>query len=182
MVPGREARPHSLGRARRRVCALRASPAAAYVRTTTETSGVAVQWNEKCIVVTPDERGSKDSRSPTSRRRSTAPSTTGWSTPRSAAGCAVEPAAQVRARRRQRRAAGGHLPQRRVAPARTGAARSVGDRPDHRDVREHARPARRRHHPRRRHRAQQRQLHVHHRSDQRDAAAGHACWPISRTR
>ncbi|MCA1665159.1 MAG: hypothetical protein LC659_12975, partial [Myxococcales bacterium] len=33
---------------------------AAYVRTTTETSGVPVQWNEKCVVVTIDERGSKD--------------------------------------------------------------------------------------------------------------------------
>jgi hypothetical protein len=35
-------------------------PAAAYVRTTTESSGVAVQWNEKCVVVTVDQRGSKD--------------------------------------------------------------------------------------------------------------------------
>lgn len=37
------------------------APAArAYVRTTTETSGVPVQWNERCIVVTIDQRGSKD--------------------------------------------------------------------------------------------------------------------------
>jgi hypothetical protein len=41
-------------------CALANSPAAAYVRTTTETSGVPVQWNEKCVVVTVDQRGSKD--------------------------------------------------------------------------------------------------------------------------
>ncbi len=41
-------------------CALLARPAVAYVRTTTETSGVPVQWNEKCIVVTIDLRGSKD--------------------------------------------------------------------------------------------------------------------------
>lgn len=34
--------------------------ARAYVRTTTATSGVAVQWNERCVVVTIDERGSKD--------------------------------------------------------------------------------------------------------------------------
>jgi hypothetical protein len=40
--------------------AVASSPAAAYVRTTTESSGVAVQWNEKCVVVTVDERGSKD--------------------------------------------------------------------------------------------------------------------------
>ncbi|HEY2743634.1 MAG TPA: hypothetical protein VGL86_03390 [Polyangia bacterium] len=32
----------------------------AYVRTTTETSDVPVQWNEGCVVVTPDLRGSKD--------------------------------------------------------------------------------------------------------------------------
>ena len=42
------------------LCAQLACPAAAYVRTTTETSGVPVQWNEKCIVVTIDMRGSKD--------------------------------------------------------------------------------------------------------------------------
>jgi hypothetical protein len=43
------------------LCAqLASSPAAAYVRTTTETSGVAVQWNEQCVVVTIDLRGSKD--------------------------------------------------------------------------------------------------------------------------
>jgi hypothetical protein len=41
-------------------CALASSPAAGYVRTTTESSGVPVQWNEKCIVVTIDQRGSKD--------------------------------------------------------------------------------------------------------------------------
>ncbi|HEX9102792.1 MAG TPA: hypothetical protein VF997_11345, partial [Polyangia bacterium] len=41
-------------------CALVAFPAAAYVRTTTETSHVPVQWNEKCVVVTIDMRGSKD--------------------------------------------------------------------------------------------------------------------------
>jgi hypothetical protein len=42
-------------------CALASSSsAAAYVRTTTETSGVPVQWNEKCVVVTIDLRGSKD--------------------------------------------------------------------------------------------------------------------------
>jgi hypothetical protein len=39
---------------------LPAMPAVAYVRTTTETSGVAVQWNEKCVTVTADMRGSKD--------------------------------------------------------------------------------------------------------------------------
>jgi hypothetical protein len=39
---------------------LSATPARAYVRTTTETSGVAVQWNERCVVVTIDQRGSKD--------------------------------------------------------------------------------------------------------------------------
>ena len=37
-----------------------ASSAAAYVRATTETSGVPVQWNEHCVVVTVDQRGSKD--------------------------------------------------------------------------------------------------------------------------
>ena len=37
-----------------------AAPAAAYVRTTTETSGAAVQWDEQCVVVTIDLRGSKD--------------------------------------------------------------------------------------------------------------------------
>lgn len=37
-----------------------ALPARAYVRTTTETSNVPVQWNERCIVVTIDQRGSKD--------------------------------------------------------------------------------------------------------------------------
>jgi hypothetical protein len=37
-----------------------ASPAAAYVRTTTEMSGVPVQWNEHCVVMTIDQRGSKD--------------------------------------------------------------------------------------------------------------------------
>jgi hypothetical protein len=37
-----------------------ALPALAYVRTTTETSGVPVQWNERCVVVTIDQRGSKD--------------------------------------------------------------------------------------------------------------------------
>jgi MYXO-CTERM domain-containing protein len=37
-----------------------AGPAFAYVRTTTEISGVPVQWNERCIVVTVDQRGSKD--------------------------------------------------------------------------------------------------------------------------
>ena len=42
------------------MCALFAAPAEAYVRTTTETTGVPVQWNEKCIVVTIDLRGSKD--------------------------------------------------------------------------------------------------------------------------
>lgn len=42
------------------LCAQVAFPAAAYVRTTTETSGVPVQWNEKCVVVTIDMRGSKD--------------------------------------------------------------------------------------------------------------------------
>ena len=42
------------------IFALPAMPAVAYVRTTTETSGVAVQWNEKCVTVTIDERGSKD--------------------------------------------------------------------------------------------------------------------------
>ncbi|MDB4966342.1 MAG: peptidase and matrixin and adamalysin [Myxococcales bacterium] len=35
-------------------------PAVAYVRTTTEVSGVPVQWNERCVVVTIDQRGSKD--------------------------------------------------------------------------------------------------------------------------
>ncbi len=34
--------------------------ALAYVRTTTETSDVPVQWNVGCVVVTPDLRGSKD--------------------------------------------------------------------------------------------------------------------------
>ena len=42
------------------VCAQVALPAAAYVRTTTEMSGVPVQWNEHCVVVTIDLRGSKD--------------------------------------------------------------------------------------------------------------------------
>jgi hypothetical protein len=37
-----------------------AAPAAAYVRTTTEASNVPVQWNEHCIIVTIDQRGSKD--------------------------------------------------------------------------------------------------------------------------
>ena len=37
-----------------------AAPAFAYVRTTTEVSGVPVQWNERCVVVTIDQRGSKD--------------------------------------------------------------------------------------------------------------------------
>jgi len=37
-----------------------AHPADAYVRTTTEASGVPVQWNEHCVVVTVDQRGSKD--------------------------------------------------------------------------------------------------------------------------
>jgi hypothetical protein len=42
------------------VCAFLAAPAAAYVRTTSESSGVPVQWNEHCVVVTIDKRGSKD--------------------------------------------------------------------------------------------------------------------------
>jgi hypothetical protein len=42
------------------ICAQGPSDAAAYVRTTTESSGVPVQWNERCVVVTIDERGSKD--------------------------------------------------------------------------------------------------------------------------
>src|SRR3954447_22792408 len=37
-----------------------AGSAFAYVRTTTEVSGVPVQWNERCVVVTVDSRGSKD--------------------------------------------------------------------------------------------------------------------------
>lgn len=37
-----------------------APDARAYVRTTTETSNVPVQWNERCITVTIDQRGSKD--------------------------------------------------------------------------------------------------------------------------
>ncbi len=36
------------------------APARGYVRTTTEASGVPVQWNEQCVVVTIDRRGSKD--------------------------------------------------------------------------------------------------------------------------
>jgi len=36
------------------------APARAYVRTTSESSGAPVQWNEHCIVVTIDKRGSKD--------------------------------------------------------------------------------------------------------------------------
>ncbi|HEY1587128.1 MAG TPA: MYXO-CTERM sorting domain-containing protein [Polyangia bacterium] len=42
------------------LCAQLPRSATAYVRTTTETSGVPVQWNEQCVVVTIDERGSKD--------------------------------------------------------------------------------------------------------------------------
>lgn len=42
------------------LCAQLPRSANAYVRTTTETSRVAVQWNERCVVVTIDERGSKD--------------------------------------------------------------------------------------------------------------------------
>ena len=37
-----------------------ALPARAYVRTTSETSGAPVQWNEGCVVVTIDQRGSQD--------------------------------------------------------------------------------------------------------------------------
>ena len=36
------------------------SAAQAYVRTTSETSGKPVQWNESCVVVTIDQRGSRD--------------------------------------------------------------------------------------------------------------------------
>src|SRR4051812_10714575 len=42
------------------LCLHATAPAFGYVRTTTETSGVPVQWNEKCVVVTIDLRGSKD--------------------------------------------------------------------------------------------------------------------------
>jgi hypothetical protein len=39
---------------------LATAPARGYVRTTSEASGAPVQWNESCVVVTIDQRGSRD--------------------------------------------------------------------------------------------------------------------------
>ena len=139
-----------------------------------ETSGVPVQWNERCIVVTVDSRGSKDvSDSTRSPRRSSAP---------------VDQLDQAHGgvrRPRRWRCAGRQASSTSRADGLPAVIfrNDVWQRPGHAPhdpsaiglttvmYVEHAGHRRRRHDPRRRHRAQQRQLHLHHRPDDGDARA-----------
>ena len=153
---------------------LAARPALAYVRTTSDHSGAAVHWLERCITVRPDSRGSQDL--PLADVELTlARAVDNWSSRTSSCGyLMLQPGTAA--------GGGGYgidgrptvvFRDRAVDGFARQSARPRHHRPHHRLLRGHARLRRRRHHPRRRRGAEWGRLHLQPRCGRRHAPPRH---------